>query len=289
MWGYLVIGLLIFLGVCFIYWRFRKNFKFLKVPTICLVTGAPKTGKTLLCSTESKRTFKKNHRKWFIKCLILKLFRSKKVIEEPLYYTNCKSSVGSLKSKKPHRLDKCIRCLELSTLLRKKRYNYKSVIFITEASLVADSQFYNNQEMNIDLALWAKLVSHELRGGAVYLDTQSLLDLHYAYKRVCSNFYFIQKNLNILGLVHVLWVREMISSDLGSNSFTDDIDTTTRKILIPFWWHNRYDRYEFAKFTDDLEKSNDDNLEFDSLISFNENYVRKIDTRKKESEVKQNV
>ena len=73
----------------------------------------------------------------------------------------------------------------------------------------------------------------------------------------------------------------MISSDLGSNSFTDDIDTTTRKILIPFWWHNRYDRYEFAKFTDDLEKSNDDNLEFDSLISFNENYVRKIDTRKK--------
>ena len=277
--GYFIFGLLIFLGILFLYWRFRKNFKFLNVPSVCLITGAPKTGKDLLCSTLSKKDFKKIHRRWFISCLVLKLFRSKRVIEEPLYYTNVTSSFGSLKSKKPHRLDKCIRKLTLDSLLRMKRYNYKSVIYISECSLVSDNQYYENKDANIELSLYTKLIAHSTRGGKVYLNTQSILDLHYSWKRVCSNFYFIQKSINILGLLHVLWVREMISNDLGTNSFIDDIDTTTRKVLIPFWWHNKYDRYEFSYFTDDLEKTDEDFIKGD-LISFNKKYIEKADKRR---------
>lgn len=279
LFGYIIVGLLIFLGLCFIYWRFRKNFKFLKVPSVCLVTGAPKTGKDLLCSTLSKKDFKRVHRKWVISSLVLKIFRSKRTIEEPLYYTNVTSSFGSLKSKRKHKLDKCIRYLTLDSLLRQRRFNYKSIIYISEGSLVADNQYFNNQSMNIDLSLFCKLIAHETRGGKMYISTQSILDLHYSFKRVCSNFYFIQKSYNLLGLVHVLYVREMISNDLGANNFTDDLDTTTRKVIIPFWWHNKYDRYEFAYFTDDLDKSNEEFVK-NGLVSFNEDYIKHADRRK---------
>lgn len=282
--GYVLFALLILGVLFFLYVRFRKNFKFLKVPSVCLITGAPKTGKDLLCSTLSKKDFKKVHMKWKFNMIILKLFHSKRTIEEPLYYTNVTSSFGSLKSKKQHKLDKCIRKLTLDSLAREKRYNYKSVIYISEASLLSDSQFYNNKKMNIELSLYTKLIAHSTRGGKVYLNTQSILDLHYSWKRVCSNFYFIQKSINILGLVHVLWVREMISNDLGTNSFIDDVDTSTRKVLIPFWWHNKYDRYEFSYFTDDLEKSNEEFIK-DCLISFNKDYIDLADKRRKEKKL----
>ena len=222
--------------VLILYFVYRRNFKILKVPSVCLITGGVKTGKTSLSVSLSTTDYKKRHRKWW---LLTHLFR--KDIEEPLFYTNSMISFGSLKRKKPHRLDKNIRYISLEHLNRDIRFNYKSVIYIQESSLMADNMDFNNKERNIDLSLFNKLIAHETRGGALYYDTQSVLDNHYSMKRVCSTYYFIQKNINFF-LFRVLYIREMINTENGVNNFVDDVDTTTRKYLIPFWHLKRFDR-----------------------------------------------
>lgn len=259
-----------------LYVIYRKNFKILKVPSVCLITGGVKCGKSLLSVQLSTKDYKSRHRKWWV---LTKIF--KKNIEEPLYYTNVCISFGSIRRKKPHRLDKNIVQIKLNHMMREVRFNYKSVIYIQESSLMADNMDFNNMDRNVELSLFNKLIAHESRGGALYYDTQSVLDNHYSMKRVCSTYFFIQKNLNLL-LFHILYVREMINTENGVNNFTDDVDTTTRKVLIPFWYHHKYDRYEFSYLTDDLGKDNTEVPYHYGVVSFNPRYMQRADKRRKE-------
>lgn len=272
----LVIFFIAFIGFVFLYFVYRKNFKNIKVPSVCLITGGVKTGKSLLAVTLSIADFKKVHRSWWFATKFLR-----KDLEEPLYYTNVSISFGSLKSKKPHKLDKCVRLITLESLLREERYNYKSIIYIQEASLMSDNMDFKNVERNADLSLYAKLIAHETKGGKMYVDTQSVLDIHYAFKRVASTYFFIQKNYNFL-LFHLLYIREMINTENGVNNFNDDVDTTTRKYIIPFWYHHKYNRYEYSYLTDNLEKSNTDLIRHNGLISFNPLYRKKANKTPKE-------
>lgn len=242
--------ILIIICVVALYVLYRKNFKILNVPSVCLITGGVKCGKSLLSVKLSIKDYKKRHLIWKIK----KLFGYKE--EEPLYYTNVFVTFGNYKRKRKHKLDKNIRYITLDHLLRNYRFNYKSVIYIQECSLLADNMDYNNATRNVDLSLYNKLIAHETKGGCVYYDTQSVLDSHYSIKRVCSTYLFIQKKLNIFGLFLILYVREMINTENGVNNFTDDIDTTTRKVLVPRWWFFRYNRYEYSYLTDDLDTNN---------------------------------
>lgn len=285
--------------VIILYFIFRHNFKILKVPSVCLVTGGVKTGKSLLSVNLSYKDYRSLHRKWF---LVTKLFH--KEIEEPLFYTNVFFTFGNSKHKhfikdydkslggfgvyfdeekqmyfRYHKLDKNIRFLSTDELLRLKRFNYKSIIYIQEASLMADNMDYQNVIRNIDLSLFAKLIAHETRGGKLYLDTQSVLDVHYSFKRVSSSYLFIQKNRNFL-LFRVLYVREMINTENGVNNFDDDIEMTMRKVLIPFWYYYRYDRYEYSYLTDDLDKNNKPFERYKGLVSFNDKYIARSDKRK---------
>lgn len=260
-----------------LYFFYRKNFKILKVPSVCLITGGVKCGKSLLSVKLSIKDFKKRHRRWWFFRHILR----DKLKEEPMYYTNVQISFGSIKSKKPHRLDRCIKLVTLDSLLRMERYNYKSVIYIQEASLMSDNMDFNNKVRNVELSLYAKLIAHETRGGAMYVDTQSVLDVHYAFKRVASTYFFIQKNMNFL-LFHILYVREMINQENGVNSFVDDVDTTTRKVLIPFWYHHKYNRYEYSYLTDDLKVSDERNVKHHGVVSFNPLYTEHADKRIKD-------
>lgn len=268
--------ILAILGVIVLYIIYRKNFKRIITSAVCLVTGAPKTGKSLLCVCLSMKEFKRVHRKWRF---VHKFFN--KDLEEPLYYTNVAVSFGNLKKKisnkgnskfKPHKLDRCIVKISQEHLERDFRFNYKSIIYISESSLLADNQDVRNQNRNAQLSLFNKLIAHETRGGKIYYDTQNALDNHYSIKRVCSNFWFIQKSLNLF-LFRVLYVREMINEDLGSNNFVDDIDTTTRKVLIWRWWYRKYDRYYYSFLTDKLDKRNETSKWYEGgLDSFNPLY-----------------
>lgn len=275
---YVIYGILIAVGVLVVYIIYRKNFKILKVPSVCLITGGVKTGKSLLSVNLSIKDYKKRHRVWWLKTHILK-----KNMEEPLYYTNVTISFGNIKKAKPHRLDKNIVHITLDHLLRDIRFNYKSVIYLQESSLMADNMDFNDKERNVELSLFNKLIAHETRGGALYYDTQSVLDNHYSMKRVCSTYFFIQKNLNCL-LFHILYVREMINQENGVNNFTDDVDTTTRKVLVPFWYHHKYDRYEFSYLTDSLSNESEPVPYHNGLVSFNPLYRARADKRRKEKD-----
>jgi len=253
---YIIYVVLALILVIVLYVVYRKNFKNLKVPSVCLITGGVKTGKSLLSVKLSVKDYRKRHRIWWIKNLL----RSKKKppLEEPLYYTNTFISFYSFipkgKKREEYKLNKNIRMLELKHLLRMKRFNYGSVIYVCESSLMSDNQDFNNQRRNAELSMYNKLIGHETRGGALYYDTQSPLDNHYSIKRVMSTFFFIQKSLN-LWLFRVLYVREMVSTDIAENNFNDDVDTTTRKVIIGRWWYKRYDRYYYSYLTDNLGKS----------------------------------
>ena len=185
--------------------------------------------------------------------------------------------------RKPHRLDKNIRAITLSSLMREERFAYKSVIYFCESSLTADNMDYNNQKRNVELSLFNKLIGHETRGGALYYDTQSPLDNHYSIKRVSSVYYFIEKDYNFL-LFHILYLRELVNQENGVNAFTDDVETSTRKVFIPFWYHHKYDRYEFSYLTDCLNVSNEKFIKEKGLVSFNPLYMKLGDKRIKESE-----
>lgn len=276
MWILIIAVLLIVLYVIY-----RKNFKILKVPSVCLITGGVKCGKSLLSVNLSIKDYRRRHRIWWLLTHILK-----KDIEEPLYYTNVTISFRNIKYKatgkgKPHRLDKNICTIDLDHLLRLERFNYKSVIYIQESSLMSDNMDYNNVTRNVDLSLFNKLIAHETRGGALYYDTQSVLDNHYSMKRVCSTYFFIQKNINLF-LFRVLYVREMINEENGVNNFTDDVDITTRKVLIWRWYYKKYDRYEYSYLTDDLTVKNDARKYHDGIKSFNPLYMQRADKRVKE-------
>lgn len=263
---FVCLGLFLVISLYVIY---RKNFKNIKCPAVTLVTGGVKCGKSLLCVKLAIKDYRKRHRVWWIKTHVFH-----KIIEEPLFYTNCTISFGNLKKNKPHKLDDRIRAVTLGTLTREMRFNYGSVIYINEASLMADNMDFQNKERNCDLSLFAKLIGHETRGGVLYLDTQSVLDVHYAFKRVSSTYLFIQKNINFL-LFHVLYVREMINTENGVNNFEDDVDCTTRKVLIPFWYHHKYDRYEWSYLTDELRTEQSCFIPKQDLKSFNPMYVER--------------
>jgi len=254
---YVLYVILIVIAVILLYVLYRKNFKNLKVPSVCLITGGVKTGKSLLSVKLSVKDYRHRHRVWWVKSHL----RSKKKppLEEPLFYTNTFISFYSHVPKwkkcklEEYKLNKNIKMMELKHLLRMKRFAYGSVLYVNESSLMADSQDFNNPKRNAELSMFNKLIAHETKGGALYYDTQSPLDNHYSIKRVMSTFFFIQKSLN-LWLFRILYVREMASTDIAENNFIDDIDTTTRKVLIGRWWYKRYDRYYYSYLTDKLSK-----------------------------------
>lgn len=257
-----------------LYCIYRKNFKHPVVPCVCLVCGAPKVGKSLLCVKLALKDYKKRHLKWRVR----RFFGKEE--EEPLFYTNTAISFGNLKGKKPHKLDANIRAIELEHLLRLKRFNYASVVYIQESSFMADNQDVRSQERNAELSLFNKLYGHETKGGVLYYDTQSTFDNHYSIKRVVSNYFFVQKSLNFI-LFRVVYIREMINSDIGQNNFEDDIDTTTRKVLVPRWYYHKYDRYYFSYLTDKCPKrAKKPVLYKGGLVSFNPLY-RELSVKKK--------
>ena len=72
---YVVFTLLILVLLLVLYFVYRKNFKILKVPSVCLITGGVKTGKSLLSVNLSIKDYKKRHRVWWFKTRILKRVR----------------------------------------------------------------------------------------------------------------------------------------------------------------------------------------------------------------------
>lgn len=74
-------------------------------------------------------------------------------------------------------------------LYRRVRVARKSVMFLSETSLIADSMTVKDALLNEEINVFFKLYGHESHGGKCIIETQNVLDNHYAIKR-CLTFYY---------------------------------------------------------------------------------------------------
>lgn len=221
--------------------KVRHSHKVPKIGSLALVTGGVKTGKTTFAVHLAIKNYNRAVMRWRITSVLSFLKKSWKGQEKPLLYSNIPLTVPYVP-------------VTRSMLLRESRFNYKSVILLSEASLVADSQMIKNQEWNDKLLLWVKLIAHETRGGCVVLDTQSIGDLHYSFKRCLSEYFYIHHIFKWFPGYIIAWIQEQRYSDDGSviSAQTGDIEDQLKWILIPKKVWKVFDTYTYSAMTDDL-------------------------------------
>ena len=262
----------------FIVAKIRSKFKTPKVGCIALVTGGVKTGKSTFAVNLAIKNYKRVLKSWRIRSKIQRLF-GLKVDEKPLLYSNI-----------PLACDYVL--ITKDILLRKKRIAYKSVMYINEASLVADSQLCNDMTINERLLLFNKLIGHETKGGLLIYDTQCIADLHYSIKRCISEYFYIHHLEKRFPFILCAKVREERYSDDKStvNAYTDDVEETLKKVLISKKVWKMFDAYGFSYLTDDLPIEDNvihgtkDNLKPSEIVSFRE--YKTIQTKSLRSENK---
>ena len=231
----LIILILVFILLHLLYKYILSKFKSPKIGAIAFCNGGVKCGKSFFSLFLAISNYRIIHFKW----KILSIFR--KDIEEPLLYSN-------IPLKCPY--------VPLTTdmLLRKERLNYKSVTFLDEASLVADSQLIKDRVVNLQLLKFVKLYGHETHGGILVYNSHSIDDMHYSFKRGLSQYYYVYHLTKWIPFFCIAHVRECIYAEDGTtvNTFDKDIEQTMRKVLIPKRYFKYYDSYAFSYETDPL-------------------------------------
>ena len=276
----ILILVIILIGYIFL----RKKLKKLRLDNLVMVNGGVKTGKTTLQVYLAIKTWKQNHKHYRRKKFFYKLFNKKKLssLEEPLLYSN-------IPLKKVPYVP-----LTLNLILRKERFNYKSVCLISETSLLIDSMSYKDVNVNERVTLFVKLFGHETRGGSCFMETQAINDNHYAIKRSISKYIFIHSLTKCIPFFLVFRVRElMYCEDVSTNTFNSDIEDDMKLLIVPKSVWKKFDCYCYSYFTDSLPINNktkklmcDDSLKAKNIISF-KNWLS-LNMKLNESEVKEN-
>ncbi len=226
---------------CVLLYFYCKVRKVPKLGSLCLVTGGVKSGKSTLSVYLAIRSYKKEHFRWKVLNLLRRVFKFIPVMEEPLLYSNVPLAG--------------VPYVELTEdlLLRRKRFNYRSTIYIQEASLVADSMMFRDQDINDRLLYFNKLIGHETRGGRIIYDTQSIQDCHFAIKRSLSSYLWIHHNVKIPFFV-LIYVRELFYSEDNNsiNTFDEDVEKSLLLTIVPKSVWKKFDAYCYSKLTDHL-------------------------------------
>ena len=240
-----VLGLLLILClVLFVLWWIRRKFKTLTLPCVFFVSGAIKSGKTLLSVHLAIKEYKKAVRHWKIRQFLLLFFRFKKTDDDnyaPMLYSNIPLA------------DVKYNPLTMDIILRQVRIPNKSVVLIDEVSLFADSMLFKDKELNNKLMAFYKLYGHYSHGGKMIIDSQSIADNHFSFKRCMGSYIYIYERRKY-PFFSVLKVRELMYSEDNSiqNNFIEDAELSFRKILITNRTYNKYDCYCYSCFTDKL-------------------------------------
>lgn len=244
---------------CFIMFVKWKN---IKTDSILLVNGPVGSGKSstslYICKVKYKIKvalyYLKNYflmwlpllivikkRKYLNKCLLK--FKYK---EKPLLYSNI--PLYGLKYV----------LLNNTDILKRRnwRFAYNSILYLNEASLIANSMSYKIEEINEGLNLFVKLIRHEMRGSGLcmIIDTQSPNDLHYSADRSINQALWIEKSQNI-PFFRLLWLREIaINRKDVSNVYLDDVkeDNSLRFYIVPKSIFKNYDSHAYSVLTDYL-------------------------------------
>ena len=275
---FIIIGIIIII----IYLIIKKRTKKPKYNALITIDGSVKTGKTTFGVYIALKEIKKRQRQWKVKAFFQKLFK-KEISEKPLLYSNIPIAYknGYVEITK-------------EILTRQKRINYGSVVFISEASLVSDSQDFKDQVRNEQQTLFYKLFGHETKGGLCIIDTQQIGDLHYSVKRAIGQYFYIHHNTK-LPFFMILKVQENRYSEDGTTIVVEQKDTEEKlkSIIIPKSIWKKFDAFTYSKLTDNLpieqEIIKPKDLKTNYIVSFrnfktiNEKYTNK---EKNESEKK---
>lgn len=268
--------LLIVAGIAIVFgiWYVRKTFKMPKCDSMVCVNGGVKSGKSTFSFALAHSIFKRNERgvkirNWFRR-VFNKLFNKNYEMEEmPLFYTTIPVNV-------PHVL------LTKSLLTRDVRFNYKSVIWVDEASLLADSQSYKDLDTNDKLLLFNKLIAHETKGGSIVYNTQSIGDLHYSVKRCLAETFYVHSTFKWIPFFLVVTVREERYSEdgLAVNVYEEDVEESLKRVIIRKSVWKKFDCYAYSSMTDKLptytEINEQKGLKASKIVSFNDRHNIKI-------------
>jgi hypothetical protein len=241
---YVVIFILIAIAWFFIDKFFLSKFKFAKVGSLALVTGGVKCGKSTTSVAIVRREYKARLRSVKFKNFFRKLF-NRQLIDLPLVYSNVPLAMPYVP-------------LTEDLLLRKKRFVYGSVIYVQEASLVADSQLIRDMDINERLMLFNKLIGHSTKGGCLIYDTQCIGDVHYSVKRCVSNYFYIHHLVKWISFILIAKVQECRYSDDGSTISvnTKDVEETLKSVILSKRNWKYFDCYCYSVLTDDLPVEN---------------------------------
>ena len=239
--------LIYFILVCvalFFVRKFLNRFKVPKIGSLCLISGGVKCGKSTLSVAIVRSEYKKRTRRIKFKNFFRKLFK-KSLLEMPLIYSNV-----------PLALPFCPLTNDLLT--RKKRFVYGSIIYIQEASLVADSQLIRDMDLNERLLMFNKLIGHETKGGVLIYDTQTISDCHYSIKRCLSEYFYIHHLIKWIPFFLIAYVQGNRYSDDGSviSVGTKDSEDTLKRVIIPKSTWKYFDCFCYSCLTDDLPVEN---------------------------------
>lgn len=262
--------------------KFLNKFKVPKLNSLVMVTGGVKCGKSTLSVHMAISTYKSNRRKIKFKNFFRKMFH-KPLQELPLLYSNVPLAINYVP-------------LTRDMLLRRERFVYGSVVYIQEASLVADSQLIKDKDLNNQLLLFFKLFGHESKGGTCILDTQCISDVHYSLKRSLSEYFYVHHLVKWIPFFLVAYVVEDRYSDDGTIITTESKDTeeNLKRIIIPKRAWKYFDCYSYSVLTDDLKvhrKLVNNNLQTKDLKAYNIVSFRNefnVEKERKENEKKNN-
>lgn len=237
------IKVLIFLGIIalamFILGKFYSKFKVPRIGSLCLVNGGLKTGKSTVAFYIAYVNYRRAVRIWKIRIWFQKLLH-RELDEEPLFYSNIPVNIPYVK-------------LTDDLILMKKRFRRKSVVFIDEASLVADSMLYKDGKINERLMMFVKLFGHCTHGGSMVINTQAISDLHFAFKRCISQYYYIHHLEKHIPFLLVAKMREERYSDDDSviNTYNEDVEQSLKRVLLSKRTWKRFDAFAFSFLADD--------------------------------------
>lgn len=257
----MIVWLLIFGILLFGLWWIRRHYKTPKIGSMVVITGGVKSGKSTFSFHLAYKTYKRNLRSVRISNFFAKIF-NKPLREVPRFYTTIPVAV-------PHVL------LTKDLLLRNVRFAYKSVIWVDEASIMADSMEYKDLDVNERLLLFNKLIAHETHGGTLIYNSQSISDLHYSIKRCISETFYVHITFKWLPFFLVCTVREERYSEdgLAINTYNDDVEESLKKVIVRKKVWKLFDCYCYSSMTDNkplYEKvETADNLKAKYICSFN--------------------
>lgn len=234
-----------------------------KVGNMILTTGGIKTGKSTFSVHLALRLYKKQVFKFKLKRAIIKIAKKLKIkrfktvpipTEKPLLYSNVPLKVPYVP-------------LTHSLINRTERFVYGSVVYLCEMSLIADSMTYKNDLLNEQLLLFTKLFAHETKGGYLVIDTQSILDNHYAVKRCLSTYLYIHHTNKKIPFFLLMWVKELHYSEDGNimNINENDAEDGLKLIIVPKRVWKKFDCYCYSYFTDHLNVVNNETNSVESL------------------------